>query len=79
MGLEVLALAGLAGGVMSAAGSIQKGQAAKQASDYNAAVEAQRAAEERDSAAAATQDYVRKGSDTVESGRALRGVTGVTS
>lgn len=80
MGLETLALvAAVGGGVMGAAGSIQKGQAAKQSADYNAAVDAQRAAEERDAAGAATQDYIRKGSDTMESGRALRGVTGVTN
>ena len=80
MGLETLALvAGIGGGVMSAAGSIQKGQAAQEAANYNAAVAAQRAAEERDSAAAATQDYVRKGSDTLASATALRGATGVTS
>jgi hypothetical protein len=80
MGLETLALAaGIGGGVLSAAGSIKKGQAAQQAAEYNAAVDAQRAAEERDQANAATQDYIRKGSDTVESARALRGATGVTS
>lgn len=79
MGLETLALAaGIGGGVLSAAGSIQKGQAAKQAADYNAAVDAQRAAEEKDQAQADTQDYIRKGSDTLEAGRALRGATGVT-
>lgn len=79
MGLETLALvAGIGGGVLSAGGALFKGQAAKQAGDYNAAVDAQRAAEERDAAGAATQDYIRKGSDTVETGRALRGVTGVT-
>ncbi|MHC2163142.1 hypothetical protein [Bradyrhizobium ottawaense] len=79
MGLETLALAaGIGGGVLSAAGSIQKGQAAKQAADYNAAVDAQRAVEEKDQAQADTQDYIRKGSDTVEAGRAMRGATGVT-
>lgn len=80
MGLETLALvAGIGGGVMSAAGSIQKGQAAKQAADYNAAVDNQRAAEEIDQANAQTQDYIRKGSDAVESANAMRGATGVTS
>ncbi|PDT71739.1 hypothetical protein CO683_00845 [Bradyrhizobium ottawaense] len=80
MGLETLALvAGIGGSVLSGAGAIQKGQAAKQAADYNAAVDAQRAAEERDRAQADTQDYIRKGSNTVEAGRALRGVTGVTN
>jgi hypothetical protein len=80
MGLETLALvAGIGGGVLSAAGSIQKGQAAKQAADYNVAVDNQRAAEEQDQAQASTQDYIRKGSDTVESGKAMQGVTGVTS
>src|SRR5882757_3337587 len=77
MGIETLLLAG--GSILGAAGSIQKGQATQQAADYNAAVDSQRAAEERDQAAAATQDYIRKGSDTVEAGRAARGVTGVTS
>lgn len=79
MGLETLALvAAVGGGVLGAAGSIQKGHAAKQSADYNAAVDQQRAAEEKDAATAATQDYIRKGSDTVESAKALRGVTGVT-
>lgn len=79
MGLETLALvAGIGGGVTSAAGSIQKGQAANQAAQYNAAVDNQRAAEEKDQAAASTQDYIRKGSDTVESGVASQGATGVT-
>jgi hypothetical protein len=80
MGLETLALAAtIGGGVLSGVGSIKKGQAAKEAADYNAAVDLQRAAEEKDAANAATQDYIRKGSDTLESGRALRGATGVTS
>jgi len=82
MGLELAVLgtiAGVAGGAMSAAGAIQKGKAAEEAANYNAAVDAQRAAEEKDAAGAATQDYIRKGSDTLESGRAARGVTGVTS
>lgn len=80
MGLETLALAAtIGGGVLSGAGALYKGQATKKASEYNAAVDEQRAAEEKDAANAATQDYIRKGSDTVESGKALRGVTGVTS
>lgn len=79
MGFETLALAaGLGGGVLSAGGSLMKGQATKQASDYNAAVDVQRAAEEKDQAAASTQDYLRKGSDTVESAVASQGATGVT-
>ena len=79
MGLETLALvAGIGGGLMSAAGSIQRGQATQQASNYNAAVDNQRAAEERDQAAASTQDYLRKGSDTVSSAVAMQGATGVT-
>lgn len=78
MGLETLALVGLAGGALSAGGSLFKGQATKQAADYNAAVDNQRAAEEKDQAAASTQDYIRKGSDAVESGVALQGATGVT-
>jgi hypothetical protein len=79
MGLETLALAAtVGGGILSGVGSLKKGQAAKEAADYNAAVDMQRAAEEKDAANAATQDYIRKGSDTVETGKALRGVTGVT-
>lgn len=78
MGIETLALAGLAGGALSAVGSIYKGQATKQASDYNAAVDNQRAAEEKDQAGAATQDYIRKGSDTVEGAVASQGASGVT-
>jgi hypothetical protein len=79
MGLETLALiAGIGGGVMGAAGSIQKGQATQQAANYNAAVDQQRAAEEQDQAGAQTQDYIRKGSDTVESAVAAQGATGVT-
>ncbi|MCK1367618.1 hypothetical protein [Bradyrhizobium sp. 62] len=79
MGLETLALAAtIGGGVLGAAGSIQKGQATNQAAQYNTAVDTQRAAEEKDQAQADTQDYIRKGSDTVESGVAARGVTGVT-
>jgi hypothetical protein len=79
MGLETLALAaGIGGGLMGAAGSIQKGQAAQQAATYNVAVDNQRAAEEQDQAGAQTQDYIRKGSDTVESAVASQGATGVT-
>lgn len=77
MGVETLILGGL-GAALGVAGSIQKGQATKQATDYNASVDAQRAAEEQDQAAASTQDYIRKGSDTVESAVALQGATGVT-
>lgn len=82
MGFEIAtlaAVAGLAGGATSAIGALEKGQATKKASDYNAAVDEQRAAEEKDQAAAATQDYIRKGSDTLEAGKAMRGATGVTS
>jgi hypothetical protein len=80
MGLETLALvAGIGGGLMSAAGSIQKGNAAEEAANYNVAVDRQRAAEEKDQAGAQTQDYIRKGSDTVESAVALQGASGVTS
>lgn len=78
MGIETLALAGLAGGLLSAGGSLFKGRATKSASDYNATVDTQRAAEEKDQAAASTQDYLRKGSDTVESAVAAQGATGVT-
>lgn len=79
MGVETLAIMGLAGGALSAGGSLFKGQATKEASDYNAAVDNQRAAEEKDQAQAQTQDYIRKGSDTVESAKAMQGTTGVTS
>lgn len=78
MGLEVLALAGLAGGALSAGGALYKGQATKAASDYNVLVDNQRAAEEVDQAGASAQDYIRKGSDTVESAVAAQGATGVT-
>lgn len=79
MGLETLALVGtIGGGLLSAAGSLKKGQATQQASTYNAAADTQRAAEEQDQAAASTQDYIRKGSDTVESAVALQGASGVT-
>jgi hypothetical protein len=87
MGVEtVLALAGgiggavmsAAGGVASANGAIQKGQATQQAATYNAQVDQQRAAEEQDQAAASTQDYIRKGSDTVEGAVASQGASGVT-
>jgi hypothetical protein len=69
---------GIGGGLLSAAGSIKKGEAAQQAASYNAAVDQQRAAEEQDQAAASTQDYIRKGSDTVESAVASQGASGVT-
>jgi hypothetical protein len=79
MGLETLALAAsIGGGVLGAAGSLQKGQAAKQAADYNVAVDNQRAAEEKDQANAQTQDYIRKGSDVESSAVASQGATGVT-
>lgn len=78
MGLETLALVGLAGGALGAVGSIAKGQATQQASNYNAAVDTQRAAEEKDQAAASTQDYIRKGSDVESSAVAAQGATGVT-
>lgn len=79
MGVETLALAGLAGGALGAFGSLQKGKATNDAAQYNASVDYQRAAEEQDQAKASTQDYLRKGSDLVESGVAARGATGVTS
>lgn len=79
MGLETLALVGLAGGALAAGGSLFKGQATKQAADYNASVDQQRAAEEQDQAGAQTQDYLRKGSDTVSTAVADQGATGVTS
>ena len=79
MGLETLALtAGIGGGLFSAAGSIQKGQADQQAAQYKAAVDQQRAAEEKDQAAAQTQDYIRKGSDAEATAVADQGATGVT-
>lgn len=78
MGLETLALVGLAGGALGAMGSIQKGQATQEASTYNASVDNQRAAEEQDQAGAQTQDYIRKGSDTETSAVAAQGATGVT-
>lgn len=82
MGIETLAAlslgAGALGAGVSAAGSIQKGQAAQQAAQYNVAVDNQRAAEEKDQAAAQTQDYLRKGSDTVQGAVAEQGATGVT-
>lgn len=79
MGLETLALAAsIGGGVLGAAGSIQKGQAAQQAAQYNAAVDNQRAAEETDQANAQTQDYIRKGSDIETGAVASQGATGVT-
>lgn len=77
MGIETIALIG--GGLMGAAGSLYKGQAAKKAAYFNADVDAQRAAEERDNAAAETQDYIRKGSDTEASQVAAQGGTGVSS
>lgn len=78
MGIEVALLAGGLGAAVSAAGSLYKGQAGKQSAEYNARMDEQRAANERDMAAAATQDYLRKGSDHVESAVAMRGATGVT-
>lgn len=79
MGLETLALIGaVGGGILGAVGSINKGQATQQAATYNAAVDNQRAAEEQDQAAASTQDYIRKGSDTESSAVAMQGATGVT-
>ena len=76
MGVEtVLAIAGAG---LAAGGSLFKGQATKQAADYNAAVDNQRSAEEIDQANASTQDYVRKGSDTETSAVASQGATGVT-
>ena len=80
MGIETILAVGLsaAGAAVSAAGSIKKGQATQQAATYNAEVDQQRAAEEKDQAAASTQDYIRKGSDTVESAVAAQGATGVT-
>jgi hypothetical protein len=77
MGVETLLL-GLGGAAVSAIGSIQKGQATKQAADYNAAVDQQQAAEEQDQANAQTQDYLRKGSDTEASAVAAQAGAGVT-
>lgn len=78
MGLETLAIAGLAGGALSAAGSVFKGNATNQADQYNASVDTQRAAEETDQAGAQTQDFIRKGSDTEASQVASQGASGVT-
>ena len=78
MGIETLAIAGLAGSALSAAGSIFKGSATNDAAQYNASVDETRAQEEKDQAAASTQDYIRKGSDTEASNVAMQGATGVT-
>lgn len=82
MGLETLALAGLAAGVagagVSAVGSIVKGQSTQQADNFNASVDETRAQEEIDQSKASTQDYIRKGSNQETSAVADQGASGVT-
>lgn len=82
MGIELAVISGvlgLAGGAISAAGSLKKGDAAQEAANFNAAADRQRAAGERDQAAASRQDYLRKGSNTEASAVADLGAAGVTS
>jgi hypothetical protein len=76
MGIETMLMAGI--GAMGAMGELQKGQSAKEAADYNAAVSRQRAATERDAAAAEMSDFFRKESRSRASGIAARGGSGVT-
>lgn len=81
MGVELLVLSaalGAAGSVVGAAGAIKKGKATQQSAEFNAEMDRQRAAGERDQAAAAQQDYLRKGSNTEATAVALQGATGVT-
>jgi hypothetical protein len=78
MGIETLAIAGLAGGALSAVGSLAKGSATNQAAQYNASVDTTKAAEEVDQAGASTQDFIRKGSDQEASQVASQGSSGVT-
>src|SRR5689334_19261895 len=91
MGIETLAMIGLIGGgalgavghVAAAqatdigkAGALMEGQAALQASQYNAESALQQAASERAAAAAEAQDVTRQGTAQVSSARAMRGATG---
>lgn len=81
MGAEVVALsalAGLGGAALSAVGSVQAGDAAKSAADYNANLDRSRAASERDDAAASASDFIRKGSGVLGSAVAAQGASGVT-
>lgn len=79
MGIETLAMVAAIGGTaLSAAGSIQAGNAAKKAGDFNASVDQQRAASEQDAAAAEAQDVTRQGTSRLASGIAAQGASGVT-
>jgi hypothetical protein len=81
-------LLAIGGGVMGALGSVEQANAAKfqgaslaAAANYNAAVDEQRAAAERDAAKAEAQDFARMGSRKVaeaEVGQAASGVVANT-
>jgi hypothetical protein len=79
MGIETAIIMGVAGAAVSAVGSIAKGEATQAAATYNAAEDNQQAAEATDKASADEQDYLRKGSDTVETAVADQGAQGVTN
>jgi hypothetical protein len=93
MGIETVALMAIAGGTaLKMAGDIAGGVQAKKAGEaqqaayeakakadlFNAAVANNRAASERDAAAAAAQDYTREGSRKLGAALALQGASGVT-
>ncbi len=76
MGVESLFLA--AGTGLKMFGSLSKGEADARAAEYNAAVSQQRAASEREAAAAEADDYTRRNSAKLASGLAMQGASGVT-
>lgn len=79
MGIEALlgALA-VGGGALKAIGSIQEGNAAGNAADFNARASEQQAAQERDAAAAEGRDYRRQEGRRRASSLAARGASGTT-
>lgn len=78
-GLEIAAIAGLAGAAVSAAGSIAAGQAQANAAEFNAEMAQQQAERERLIAEREVQDHRRRNSRLLAASRARRAGSGVTS
>lgn len=80
MGVEaILGALAVGGSVLKGVGAIQQGNAASQASEFNATVAEQQARAERDASAAEARDYNRGERRKLASSTAALGGTGVVS
>lgn len=78
-GIEIAAIAGLAGAAVSAVGSVSAGQAQANAAEFNATVAQQQAERERQIAQREAADFLRRESRVLAASRARRAGSGVTS